>query len=93
MLVIDDVTTYGIGYSVLARYERLKSFPSASRPTGQKAVSPTVEAPLPAELVMEFTLSEDELKRGWTPERMADYLAETQGVRGVYVGEENGEAV
>ena len=43
------------------------------------------EIPQNEQTLMEFELTEEKRRRGWTPENKAEYLRETENVQAVYV--------
>jgi len=86
-LVVNEVTSHGIGFSTLTMKKRVQDFAAAVKPAHKKAPVKKKKKELPLS-VMEFTLSKEERANGWTPEKMAEYLEATENVKAVYIEEQ-----
>ena len=86
-LVVNEVTSHGIGFSSLTMKKRVQDFAAAVKPAKKQAkkITPKKELPLS---VMEFELTKEERQRGLTPESKAEYLEATENVRAVYQEEQ-----
>ena len=85
-IVIDAISSHGIGFSTLTMERRVQSFEAAGMPPHKKAPVKKKKKELPL-AVMEFELTKEERQRGWTPESKAEYLEATESVKAVYVDE------
>ena len=87
-LLVKEITTYGVGFSMLASpkpvasFEPERKFKKAPKPPKQP-LAPKDEGP-PKE---EFDLTDEERSNGWTVKTKAEYMRRNLGVEPVYVGE------
>ena len=85
-LVINEVTSHGIGFSTLTMQRRVQDFAAAVKPAYKKVLVKKKKKELPLS-VMPFELTKEEKQRGLTPESKAEYLEATENVKAVYVDE------
>ena len=84
-LLVEELSSYGIGFSLLIPLKPVATFEPAQKLKKVPLKPPAPEPEIVPE--MKFELTPEEKANGWTVENKADYMRLNHGVKPVYVGQ------